>query len=328
MKRLIELLGIVVCVILLHSCTTSQKITVQGAPGTEIYSPSMEKLGVVGSNGKVSLKISRHYYYSYLMSRNAKTNEFVPFALDYKYCNNALATSIYSTGVVTAFTGALVGGISLAAGGDTPEITGLGAAMLGTGLLMTIPANYYCQKTHGDDQFKYLKNQRTNQDFSFLPIKDTGYNKTLQDDDNKYLATPTSEKTSSNSSSTVARKKLSVSKRSLTDNAKFVSGTYTGSGYLTQKGKVIEEYSAMKVVVLHIDNNTVNIDVVENGESYFSSKTEYKVKKKGKNTYVLFLEDIPDASIIIDNAGHLSYIHPKVNIDGEIYTLNITANKK
>ena len=97
---------------------------------------------------------------------------------------------------------------------------------------------------------------------------------------------------------------------------------------MAQKGKVIEEYSTMKVVVLRIDNSSVNIDVIENGESYFSTKTKYQVKKKGKNTYVLSLDGISDAFITIDSAGHLTYIHPKVNIDGEIYTLNITANKK
>ena len=327
MKRLIELLGIVVCVILLHSCTTSQKITVQGTPGTEIYSPTMDRLGVVGSNGKISLKISRHDYYSYLMSKNARTNEFVPFALDYKHCNNTLAATGSLVGTSIALAGVLVGGISLAVGGDTPEITAVGAAMLGVGGLMAIPSNHYYRKTHEDDEFKYLNKQRTNQDFSFLPIKDTGYNKTLQNDANKYLETPTSEK-SSNSSSTVTRRKSSMSRHSLTDNANLVSGTYSGTGYLSQKGKIIEEYSNAKVVVLRIDNNTVNVDVVENGESYFSTKSKYQVKKKGKNTYVLSLNGIPDAFITIDNAGHLTYIHPKVNIDGEIYTLNITATKK
>lgn len=326
MKRLIELLGIVVCVILLHSCTTSQEITVQGTPGTEIYSPTMDRLGVVDSNGKVSLKISRHVYYSYLMSKNARTNEFVPFALDYKYCNNTLADAVYYVGSVTALTGALITGISLAAG-DTPEITTIGAAMLASGALTAIPSYIYTRKTHGYDQFKYLNKQRTNQDFIFLPIKDTGYNKTLQNDSNKYLETPTSEE-SSDSSPAVTRRKSSMSRHSLTNNAKLVSGTYSGTGYLAQKDKIIEEYSNVKVVVSRIDNNTVNVDVIENGESYFSTKSKYQVKKKGKNTYVLSLNGIPDAFIKIDNAGHLTYIHPRVNIDGEIYTLNITATKK
>lgn len=326
MKRLIELLGIVVCVILLHSCTTSQEITVQGTPGTEIYSPTMERLGVVDSNGKVSLKISRYVYYSYLMSKNARTNEFVPFALDYKYCNNTLAGAVYYVGLSAILTGALVTGISLAVG-DTPEITGIGAAMLGTGALTAIPSNLYYLKTHDLDQFKYLNKQRTNQDFIFLPIKDTGYNKTLQNDSNKYLETPTSEE-SSDSSPAVTRRKSSMSRHSLTNNAKLVSGTYSGTGYLAQKDKIIEKYSNVKVVVSRIDNNTVNVDVIENGESYFSTKSKYQVKKKGKNTYVLSLNGIPDAFIKIDNAGHLTYIHPRVNIDGEIYTLNITATKK
>lgn len=326
MKRLIELLGIVVCVILLHSCTTSQEITVQGAPGTEIYSPTMDRLGVVDSNGKVSLKISRHVYYSYLMSKNARTNEFVPFALDYKYCNNNLAGAGYLLGLSATLTGALVTGISLAVG-DTPELTTAGAATLGIGALTAIPSYIYYRNTHDWDMFKYLNKQRTNQDFIFLPIKDTGYNKTLQNDSNKYLETPTSEE-SSNSSPAVTRRKSSMSRHSLTNNAKLVSGTYSGTGYLAQKDKIIEKYSNVKVVVSRIDNNTVNVDVIENGESYFSTKSKYQVKKKGKNTYVLSLNGIPDAFIKIDNAGHLTYIHPRVNIDGEIYTLNITATKK
>lgn len=334
MKKIIGCFLVVFSIIMLQSCTTSQKITVQGIPGTEIYSPTMDKLGVVGSNAKVTFKISSDDYFSYLMSKNTGSNELIPFALDYKN-HSYIGTQVlkwagYSITGIGAFL-ALTGGIACI-GGDGDEVggpflaAGGGAALLGAAI--GGPADLRSNQKQYNHKYKYLSVQNTNQDLQFTKIIDVGYNKTLQDDDNKYLATPTSEKISSNSSSTVARKKLSVSKRSLTDNAKFVSGTYTGSGYLTQKGKVIEEYSAMKVVVLHIDNNTVNIDVVENGESYFSSKTEYKVKKKGKNTYVLFLEDIPDAFITIDNVGHLTYIHPKVNIDGEIYTLNITANKK
>lgn len=329
MKKIIEFLGIVICVILLHSCTTSQKITVQGTPGTKIYSPAMERLGVVGSNGKVSFKISSDDYFSYLMSKKAGTNEFVPFALDYKHSNNTLAAAASWLGVSLAGAGALIGGISVAVGGDTPEITAIGAATLGAGLLMAIPSASYFKKTHEFDEFKYLKYQKTNQDFSFLPIKDMGYVKTMQDNDNMVITPHVSDKANNgSSSSTATRRKSSVSKRTLNDNTKLVSGSYFGTGYLTQKGKVIEEYAKIKVVILRIDNNNVNVDVFENGESYFSKTNKYQVTKKGKNTYVLSLDGISDALITIDNAGHLTYIHPKVNIDGEIYTLNLTANKK
>lgn len=334
MKKIIGCFLVVFSVIMLQSCTTSQKITVQGIPGTEIYSPTMSKLGVIGSNAQVTFKISSDDYFSYLMSKNAGSNELIPFALDYKnhsYTGTQvlkyLGYGISATGVFSCLVGA-----GTCFNGDFDEVgapfaaAGGGAVLLG--LAIGGPAGSRSSQTQYEHKYKYLSVQNTNQDLQFTKIIDVGYNKTLQNDDNKVLATPTSEKISSNSSSTVARRKSSVSRRSLTDNAKFVSGTYTGSGYLAQKGKIIEEYSAMKVVVLRIDNNTVSIDVVENGESYFSTKAKYQVKKKGKNTYVLSLKDISDAFITIDNAGHLTYIHPKVNIDGEIYTLNITANKK
>lgn len=333
MKKIIELLGIVICVILLHSCTTSQKITVQGTPGTEIYSPAMERLGVVGPNGKVSFKISSDDYFSYLMSKNAGANELIPFALDYKR-HSFIGTQIlkwtgYTVVTVGAFS-ALVGGIACI-GGDGDEVgvpflaAGGGAAALGA--IIGMPADMRSNQTQYEHKYKYLSVQETNQDVHFNQIVDVGYRKTKQNNDNN--APHVSDRANNgSSSSTATRRKSSVSKRTLNDNAKFVSGSYFGTGYLTQKGKVIEEYAKIKVVILRIDNNNVNVDVFENGEFYFSKTNKYQVTKKGKNTYVLSLDGNSDALITIDNAGHLTYIHPKVNIDGEIYTLNLTANKK
>ena len=333
MKKIIELLGIVICVILLHSCTTSQKITVQGTPGTEIYSPAMERLGIVGPNGKVSFKISSDDYFSYLMSKNAGANELIPFALDYKR-HSFIGTQIlkwtgYTVVTVGAFS-ALVGGIACI-GGDGDEVgvpflaAGGGAAALGA--IIGMPADMRSNQTQYEHKYKYLSVQETNQDVHFNQIVDVGYRKTKQNNDNN--APHVSDRANNgSSSSTATRRKSSVSKRTLNDNAKFVSGSYFGTGYLTQKGKVVEEYDNIKVVIVRIDKNNVNVDVFENGESYFSKTNKYQVMKKGKNTYVLSLDGISDALITIDNAGHLTYIHPKVNIDGEIYTLNLTANKK
>lgn len=333
MKRLIELLGIVICVILLHSCTTSQKITIQGTPGTEIYSPAMERLGTVSSNGKVSFKISSDDYFSYLMSKNAGANELIPFALDYKR-HSFIGTQILKwTGYTVVAAGAfsaLVGGIACI-GGDGDEVggpflaAGGGAAALGA--IIGMPADMRSNQTQYEHKYKYLSVQETNQDVHFTQIVDVGYRKTKHNYDNN--APHVSDRANNGSpSSTATRRKSSVSKRTLNDSAKLVSGSYFGTGYLTQKGKVIEEYAKIKVVIARIDNNNVNIDVFENGESYFSKTNKYQVTKKGKNTYVLSLDGISDALITIDNAGHLTYIHPKVNIDGEIYTLNLTANKK
>lgn len=333
MKRLIELLGIVICVILLHSCTTSQKITIQGTPGTEIYSPAMERLGTVSSNGKVSFKISSDDYFSYLMSKNAGANELIPFALDYKR-HSFIGTQILKwTGYTVVAAGAfsaLVGGIACI-GGDGDEVGGpflaAGGGAVALGAIIGMPADMRSKQTQYEHKYKYLSVQETNQDVHFTQIVDVGYRKTKHNYDNN--APHVSDRANNGSpSSTATRRKSSVSKRTLNDNAKLVSGSYFGTGYLTQKGKVIEEYAKIKVVIARIDNNNVNIDVFENGESYFSKTNKYQVTKKGKNTYVLSLDGISDALITIDNAGHLTYIHPKVNIDGEIYTLNLTANKK
>lgn len=335
MKKIIGFLFVTFSVLLLGACSTSQKVTIQGVPGTEIYSPTMNRLGVIGSNAQVTLKISSDDYFAYLMSRNASSNELVPFALDYKN-HSYVGTHVTAwVGLLAATFGAstaLVGGaLEFGGGGEdfaVPMMAAGGGALLLGGAIGG-SAYYRSNQTQYVHKYKYLSVQITNQDLQFVKIVDSGYNKAIHNDGmNESVTTTSVSPSNSVTSSTVARRKSSVSKRTLIDNAKLVSGTYSGTGYLSQKGKIIEEYANTKVVVLRIDNNTVNVDVIESGESYFSTKNKYQVTKKGKNTYVLSLKGIPDAFITIDNAGHLTYIHPKVNIDDEIYTLNITATKK
>lgn len=334
MKKYIGFLFVTFSVLLLGSCSTSQKVTIHGVPGTEIYSPRMERLGVIDSNAQVSFKISSGVYFSYLMSRDAGSNQLVPFALDYKNHSYPGPQVLKYLGYGITAAGALscLVSVSTCLNGDFEEVgtpfaaAGGGAVLLGAAIGM--PAEARSKQTQYEYKYKYLSIQNTNQDFRFAPIVDLGDKKTLQNDDVSETVATTINHNDSATSSTAARKKSSVSRRTLNDNAKLVSGTYSGTGYLAQKDKIIEKYSNVKVVVSRIDNNTVNVDVIENGESYFSTKSKYQVKKKGKNTYVLSLNGIPDAFIKIDNAGHLTYIHPRVNIDGEIYTLNITATKK
>lgn len=334
MKRIIGCLFVVFSIIMLQSCTTSQKVTVQGIPGTEIYSPTMNKLGVIGSNAQVTFKISSDDYFSYLMSKNTGSNELIPFALDYKNHSYTGTQVLKYLGYVISAAGAFscLVGAATCINGDFDEVgapfvaAGGGAVLLGAAIGM--PADMRSKQMQYEHKYKYLSVQNTNQDFRFAKITDVGYRKSLHTDNNETGMQASNRLRVEGTSTTIAKRKAPASKRTQNDYAKLVSGTYSGSGYLAQKGKVIEEYSTMKVVVLRIDNSSVNIDVIENGESYFSTKTKYQVKKKGKNTYVLSLDGISDAFITIDSAGHLTYIHPKVNIDGEIYTLNITANKK
>lgn len=279
------------CITLLCVACSSPKVYITGNVGVEIYNSEYVRLGTIKDGGRLKVKLSKKDYTPFLLAHETNSSLYVPFALDYKYKS-------HSVGKRLAFIG-LLSGI-----GIIPTYCILGS--------------HTCQ---WDDDFNYLKYQNPNLDCRFIPFIDNGETKVIENFESQLKLIP-------QENTVAARRNSSVSKRTLNDNAKFVSGTYSGTGYLSQKGKIIEEYSNAKVVVLRIDNNTVSVDVVESGESYFSTKSKYQVQKKGKNTYVLSLKGIPDAFITIDNAGHLAYIHPKVNIDGEIYTLNITATKK
>lgn len=165
------------------------------------------------------------------------------------------------------------------------------------------------------DEYNYIKKQTTNQDFTFAPFVDNGEKKSALLIHKVDVTSPVAEASSAR-------------KRSLNDNAKMVTGIYTGTGHLSQGGNAIEEYASIQVIVTRMDNNNVWIDVVESGEPFFSSKTQYQVEKKGRNTYMLSLNGMPDAYITIDNHGTLTYMHPQVKIDGEFYTLNIEAKKE
>ena len=280
--------------LLCASCAPSSKLVIYGTNGTEIYNSEYKMLGTISNSGKAIVKLPKNESVPFLLSHEANSSLYVPFAVNFKHKGHKTEKLVSVLGLYSGI-------------GTIPSLI----------YLNTRSSQYW-------NDYKYYKNQSTNQDCRFVSFLDNGEKKNI-------VPTSFSDVTSTitkETTSTIARRKSTVSKRTLNDYAKNVSGTYTGAGYLAQKGKVVEEYSAMKLVVLQIDNNRVNIDVVENGESYFSSKTKYQVKKQGKNTYVLSLEGISGAFITIDNAGHLTYIHPKVNIDGEIYTLNITANKK
>lgn len=283
------------CITLLCVACSTPQVYITGNVGVEIYNSEYVHLGTIKDGRRLKVKLSKKDYTPYLLAHETNSSLYVPFALDYNYKSHSV--------------GRLLGWIGLLSGiGSIPTFCIIGSTT--------------CQ---WEDDFNYLKYQSPNLDCRFIPFIDNGEKKVIENfesQQNSGIKLIPQEKT------VVARRKSSMSKRTLNDNARFVSGTYSGTGYLSQKGKIIEEYSNAKLVVFRIDNNTVSVDVVESGESYFSTKSKYQVQKKGKNTYVLSLKGIPDAFITIDNVGRLTYIHPKVNIDGEIYTLHITATKK
>lgn len=127
-----------------------------------------------------------------------------------------------------------------------------------------------------------------------------------------------------NSEKQISTKKLSQkSIKSLTDNAKQISGDYYGVGILSQNKEIIEKYSKISIVMSRIDRNNVGVNVYENGEiPFFNDFTTYKISKTD-NGFLLTNIEIPSATIKIIEGKSMEYVHPKVGIDDGIYQLTI-----
>lgn len=333
MKKAISFLLVVFSIVMLHSCsTTSQDVTIQGVPGTEIYSPEMQALGIIGQNSRLTLKISSKKYFPYLMSRNTGSNELVPFALDYKnhkYTGAIASAWIGCTAAWLGGTTAVVGAaLKLGGGGDGYDTSmmaiGGGAFLLGASV--GFPAYKRLDQKQYDCQYKYLPVQTTNQDIKFLPIKDDGYKKDASGEAHSSKSVSNKSDNPDGETTTVSRKRIVSTKHTIKNIGKLVAGTYTAKGSLKQNGDVIEEYVSIKINIQRIDNNNVYVDVLESGESFFNSKKQYSVKRNN-NGYTLTMKGIPAATITIDVKGNISYHHPKVNIEGQIYLLEAKGTK-
>ena len=316
MKIILKLL-MMIGMVVFYSCSSSQNITVKGTPGTEIYSPANTKLGVIDSAGELKVSVPNGgRFYHYLLSGKVGEGKLVPFALNYKHSGNyELQNAMFYVGTCSMPLASLAGGI-----GGMIGVAAVEGIIGGIGLCLS-------NKNNGEYEYRYLSYQKTNEDLAFLPIQDTGYKKGVESvscvvDDTPNRRVKASASVSSDNQTSASKRQIKK------DVSKFVSGSYIGTGSLSQKGKIVEEYDLVKVLITRIDNANVLIDVVEGGESFFSSKIRYQVVKKGKNTYVLSLNGAPGASIIIDKNGRLTFKHPKVNIEGELYTLNINAEKE
>lgn len=334
MKTSIRLSVLLLACYMLFSCTTSKTITVAGEPGTEIYSPNMQQLAVIGHNGNANIRISDNDYFAYLMARQAGAKELVPFALDYKHKKHIGTQFLRGAGYTLTLSGLAVmttGLVCLISGDDDTGTTlaGCGGAITAIGAAMGVPATNRLEQTQYRHQFTYLPYHKTNQDIRFLPITDNGYRKTgymeNRQDENATQIVPQTENTEQTS---MARSRASNSKRTLRNYGKLLSGNYIGKGVLSQQENVIEKYEDIKIIIQRIDNNNVFVEVIEGGESFFSSKSQYSIQSSGKGTYTLSLKGIPSAFIRIDALGNLTYYHPKVKIDGELYILEISAHQK
>lgn len=159
--------------------------------------------------------------------------------------------------------------------------------------------------------YRYLKNQ------SISPYPDAAYansgerREVKSGDETKILLSATS---SSNSTSKLLRR----------DYGKQLQGTYDGNGKLSQGNNTIETYNHMKVQMTRVDRNTVAVEILMDGNEAIFAPCNYTIKSQGVDSFALSSENDDSAEIKI-KGDEMTYNNPNVNIDGEIYKLQISA---
>ena len=263
------------------------------------------------------------------MSHEPNSQLFVPFALDYErknYTGTRIAKGFAYPILVSSGAASVASSICILGGDEV-----IGAILLLAGAVALGPGYGLLFLREGDlpyeYQYKYSRYQTTNEDFKFAPIVDNGIKKSDCNSANREdTSDGIKQDKKGNASITDVYSSSTAARRKSIDFAKVVSGTYLGNGTLLYNGSTIESYSSIEVVIDRKSKNTVNVRVIENGESFVASDLEYPVKRVDDG-YELKLTGISNAVISIDNNGNLSFYHPKVNIDGVLYTLNINAKK-
>ena len=333
-KNIIIFLSLAAAILLFHSCTTSQTISIAGTPGTEIYTPDKDKIAVIPATGKAKVRIPGDVYYAYFMSHQVGSNEFVPFALDFNRCNYTGKRAARILSYPAAALGVIMVGLGAANtvgeedGSLRGPFIGGGTIITAAGITSAIALHKQLKQTQLRYRYKYLSSQSTNEDFTFTHPIDNGFIRTVKNEPQH--SEPHVENTEGTpaATSTVIRRrgKTSTAARNLRDNGKQVAGTYIGTGRLILNGEEMENYTDIKVVIKRIDKNNVIVEVYENSEAFFNTGDKYSIKKAGNGQFTLSLIGIPSATITISKNKNMVYFHPKVNIDGEIYTLEIKAS--
>lgn len=322
MKVIFRLIVLVTFCALQFSCKTTDTIKILGTPKTEIYTPEMKKIATINDNGAVDVEFSKFTHYSYLMSRVPGSKDYVPFAIDYFETDQkkkSLGWTLYAVGLSSIIIGGPVASSSYAAG----------MSMIGIGGVVAMSSIWpLCSAYAGGVQtkynFKYPTEFKTNQSLKFVDFVDDGYIKKVESKQDKIEEN--NDVTSENNLKASSALKSVIS---LKDYGKQIEGEYIGSGKLKQDGMTIETFDGLIISIEKYTKKDVYVNVkTSDGIEFFSSKILYNIGVSENGGFVLSMEDMPSAKIQINESNDLQYNHPNVNIDGDVYTLEISAVKK
>lgn len=287
--------------VLLTNCTTSEKIMVSAPAGTKIYLPGEQTVpyATVQNEAPVKVLVSSNMYCGYLLAQPQNSDVQIPLGVNFKQNDhNGTRMAVY-TGL--------------------PLIPALVGIAYGT------PAIYRFDQLAYNYNFSYVEQQKLeiphlsntllkpNPPKVIIPVEQRDYSR--------------KKASSGEANNTNVKESGSTLVKSRIDNARKVEGSYFGNGTLSFRHNIEEKYSDIQVQIERIDRSHVSVRIVENGEDYFNNTLTYIVQSDSSGGLKLKIEDIPEAIIHITENGKLTFKHPKVNIDGEIYMLEISAQK-
>lgn len=334
MKELKNILLTLLIIMITVSCSTVEKVTVYGNPGEKIYSPSKQPIATIQHNGKTKITLESDAYYGYLYTYNAQQDQWVPFALDItKKSHNGtkLATGAgYTLSAIgtLGFIGGTVGCIINDESDAAKAIMVGGLGLGGIGASFGVPASSRMSQLSYQYNFGYNSKQQINSDLKLTryipPIIETPeatpIRKKATSGDALTTNVSSSAKAHNNTSTSSAKKKRKSA-------SVLIAGEYSGTGTLITTGEDPETLGTMLIIVTPKDDNTVVAEIMEDNEAFFESEELFKVMKNNDGSFTLTHTRIPSVKFTISKAGKIDYKHPKVNIDGTIYTLSISANK-
>lgn len=165
MKKYISFVMAALVLAIMTSCN-STKLTVTGVPGTEIIDTDYEKIGTIGSDGKLTFKRSVSEYTPFLLSKNPSTGRCVPFGLDYVQTGQGkygFGCALESIGLVAVLSGMMTVLMDEAAGGG---LIATGMAMAGGGAALCL-IGAPLLKGNFRDGYKYVTSTTNDDLFSF-----------------------------------------------------------------------------------------------------------------------------------------------------------------
>lgn len=323
--------------LILSSCSTTEKFYINSSTEGSLYLPSQPSApySQIVNGSPVKVEVPSDSYMGYVVLKDQNTGLDIPVGLNVHPKSRNVSKAMIGLGYTLTGVGlgAVVGGaiVVIAASSNEDDdvsavggiVTGAGGLLVGGGIGLGLPAQSRLHQLAYDYQFTYDKNQNME-----LPNVST---KLLNEDPPKGTSeNEVSPKRKKATSGEVVNPVVNSTKakKSRGDLANNVIGTYNGSGKLL-KGKVTDEiYDDVQIVIQRIDKTHVSVTIIESGEDFFETPLKYEISANGRNGYRLVLDQLPGASIEISKNGELTFIHNKVNIDNDIYTLSIKGNKK